>query len=73
VPPDRPLCSAPENPVCNDALGNDRDDLIDYPSDPQCRAASGQREHRKRCGLLGIEILAVLAGARRRRSGRSIA
>jgi len=58
----------PADPACSDGVDNDGDNLIDFPSDPNCPSASGTTEFGG-CGI-GPELVVlvpVLAALRRRR------
>ncbi len=70
-----PGCKEPswnlENPGCNDGIDNDLDSLIDM-ADPNCEHAWSDNEiaAASSCGLLGVEVLPVLAWAAIRRRRR---
>jgi hypothetical protein len=55
--------SPKENPQCSDGIDNDNDGKIDYPTDPHCASRIDNKESAGNCGLLGIEILPLLAWA----------
>jgi DNA-binding beta-propeller fold protein YncE len=70
----RDAASATENPSCSDGIDNEGDGLIDL-ADGDCGAAWSDNETlvNRGCGLLGIEVLPLLAwgAARRRRAGEA--
>jgi dienelactone hydrolase len=57
-----------ENPQCQDGIDNDGDGAIDFPTDTLCQGAWDPDESTNpaSCGLLGPELLLVLAALRLR-------
>jgi hypothetical protein len=56
---------------CVDGFDNDYDGAIDHPADGGCTMPSDPVEGNPGCGLLGLELLPLLAWALARRRGRS--
>ena len=48
--------------ACDDGFDNDGDGLIDFPADPKCSSPSDTSEGPASCGLLGLEVVPLLAG-----------
>jgi hypothetical protein len=65
------LSFAKEDPQCLNGLDDDNDGLVDFPADTKCLNAGDDDELSNPptggCGLLGIELLPLVAWARARR------
>jgi len=48
--------------ACDDGFDNDGDGLIDFPADPKCSSPADTSEGPANCGLLGLEVVPLLAG-----------